>query len=50
MQRPQSSQSLFDNLKPVAIPFEEGVLETLQAGDLISLTGSLYTGRDQTHR
>ena len=50
MQRPQSSQSLFDNLKPVAIPFEEGVLETLKAGDLISLTGSLYTGRDQTHR
>jgi fumarate hydratase subunit beta len=50
MERPQSSQSLFDNLKPVAIPFEEGVLETLNAGDLISLTGSLYTGRDQTHR
>jgi len=50
MQRPQSSQSLFDNLKPVAVPFEEGVLETLKAGDLISLTGILYTGRDQTHR
>ena len=50
MQRPQSSQSLFDNLKPVAIPFEEGALQTLKAGDLISLTGALYTGRDQTHR
>jgi fumarate hydratase subunit beta len=50
MQMPQSSQGAFDNLKPVAIPFEAGVLETLKAGDLISLTGVLFTGRDQTHR
>ena len=50
MQRPQSSQGAFENLKPVQIPFEEGILETLKAGDLISLTGVLYTGRDQTHR
>jgi fumarate hydratase subunit beta len=50
MQKPQSSQSPFDNLLPVNIPFEAGVLETLEAGDLISLTGILYTGRDQTHR
>ena len=47
---PQSSQGAFDNLKPVTIPFEAGVLETLKAGDLISLTGVLFTGRDQTHR
>ena len=50
MQMPQSSQSAFNNLKPVTIPFEAGVLETLKAGDLISLTGVLFTGRDQTHR
>jgi fumarate hydratase subunit beta len=50
MQRPESDKGVFENLKPVQIPFEEGVLETLKAGDLISLTGVLYTGRDQTHR
>jgi len=48
--KPQSNQGFFENLKPVNIPFEEGVLEELKAGDLISLTGVLYTGRDQTHR
>jgi fumarate hydratase subunit beta len=47
---PRIEKGVFDNLKPVTVPFEEGVLETLQAGDLISLTGSLFTGRDQTHR
>jgi fumarate hydratase subunit beta len=50
MQKPESDKGVFENLKPVQIPFEEGVLETLKAGDLISLTGVLYTGRDQTHR
>ena len=50
MQRPEIDQGAFDNLKPVTIPFKEGVLETLKAGDLISLTGVLFTGRDQTHR
>jgi fumarate hydratase subunit beta len=38
------------NLREVAIPFAEGVIETLQAGEMIALTGYLYTGRDQTHR
>jgi fumarate hydratase subunit beta len=38
------------NLREVNIPFAEGVVETLQAGDMIALTGHLYTGRDQTHR
>jgi fumarate hydratase subunit beta len=50
IQRSVSSQGFFENLKPVKIPFEEGVLEKLKAGDLISLSGTLYTGRDQTHR
>jgi fumarate hydratase subunit beta len=50
MHKPKSDRGFFENLRPVSIPFEQGVLQTLQAGDLISLTGSLYTGRDQTHR
>jgi len=48
--KPELDKGFFANLKPVAIPFEPNVLETLQAGDLISLTGTLFTGRDQTHR
>ncbi len=39
-----------DDLKEVRLPFEEGVPESLHAGDLVSLSGILYTGRDQTHR
>jgi fumarate hydratase subunit beta len=50
MQRPQIDKGVFENLRPVEIPFAEEVLATLKAGDLISLTGSLFTGRDQTHR
>ena len=40
----------FESLQEVTIPFAPDVLETLKAGDLISLTGTLYTGRDQTNR
>ncbi len=50
MQRPKTDQGFFENLRPIAIPFAENILHTLKAGDLVSLTGSLYTGRDQTHR
>jgi fumarate hydratase subunit beta len=50
MQRPKVDKGFFENLKPVMIPFEEGALEELKAGDLISLSGYLFTGRDQTHR
>jgi len=39
-----------NNLKEVQVPFVPEVVETLRAGDLISLSGTLYTGRDQTHR
>ena len=42
--------AFFDALKEVKIPFAEDVLEGLQAGELISLSGSMFTGRDQTHR
>lgn len=40
----------FDSLKQVDLPFDQEVLVSLRAGDLVSLTGILYTGRDQTHR
>lgn len=36
--------------RKVAIPFAPGVAESLQAGGLIHLCGTMYTGRDQTHR
>jgi len=48
--KPKIDSGFFENLKPVTIPFEEGTLKSLKAGDLLGLTGSLYTGRDQTHR
>ncbi len=36
--------------REIAIPFEPGVISTLKAGELVALTGVMYTGRDQTHR
>ena len=48
--KPKIDRGFFENLKSVTIPFEEGILQSLKAGDLLGLTGSLYTGRDQTHR
>jgi fumarate hydratase subunit beta len=50
MQRPRIDKGFFENLRPITIPFAPEDLQTLNAGDLLSLTGSLYTGRDQTHR
>ncbi|MFC1513080.1 FumA C-terminus/TtdB family hydratase beta subunit [Thermodesulfobacteriota bacterium] len=42
--------AFFDDLKEVEVPFLDDVLLSLAAGDLISLSGTFYTGRDQTHR
>lgn len=39
-----------DDLIELQVPFEKGVLENIKAGDLVGLTGTMYTGRDQTHR
>ena len=39
-----------DSFREISIPFEEEVIETLEAGQLVALTGTMYTGRDQTHR
>ena len=41
---------MLDQLKKITLPLQEDVIQSLKAGDLVSLTGSLFTGRDQTHR
>ena len=38
------------DFKAVALPLADDVVATLRAGDLVLLTGTLYTARDQTHR
>ncbi|MBU2538606.1 MAG: fumarate hydratase C-terminal domain-containing protein, partial [Proteobacteria bacterium] len=42
--------AFFDNLQEVRLPFSNDALASLKAGQLVSLSGTLYTGRDQTHR
>ncbi len=46
----RSKPSFTDNFKKIAVPFDKDVLATLRAGDLVLLSGIIYTGRDQTHR
>jgi fumarate hydratase subunit beta len=38
------------DFKAVPLPLTDDVVAELHAGDLVLLTGTLYTGRDQTHR
>jgi len=38
------------NAKQVQIPFAGNVLAQLRAGEFVRLSGTLFTGRDQTHR
>jgi len=45
-----SEPAFFDNLPEVRLPFSLEALASLKAGQLVSLSGTLYTGRDQTHR
>ncbi|MEW6501661.1 MAG: FumA C-terminus/TtdB family hydratase beta subunit [Thermodesulfobacteriota bacterium] len=40
----------FADLIKVTLPFTPETLAGLEAGELVSLSGVLYTGRDQTHR
>lgn len=46
----RAGTSFSGDFKKVRLPFEDGVVESLRAGDLVHLTGTMYTGRDQTHR
>lgn len=46
----RSQPAFLENMKEVEIPFRGTVADDLRAGELVSLSGSLYTGRDQTHR
>jgi len=46
----RGESAFFDNLPEVRVPFSPEALASLKAGQLISLSGTLYTGRDQTHR
>lgn len=36
--------------REIDLPFAPGVVESLRAGDMVHLSGTMYTGRDQTHR
>lgn len=38
------------DFKAVPLPLTDDVVAELHAGDLVLLTGTLFTGRDQTHR
>ena len=42
--------AFFDNLIKISLPFTPEALASLKAGQLVGLSGTLYTGRDQTHR
>ena len=46
----RSRPEFLTDLKEVTLPFSAGVVENLRAGELVGLSGVLYTGRDQTHR
>jgi fumarate hydratase subunit beta len=40
----------FVDFKAVTLPLTDAALAELRAGDLVHLSGTMYTGRDQTHR
>lgn len=40
----------FADFKQVELPFTGDTVASLEAGDLVHLSGTMYTGRDQTHR
>ena len=37
-------------MKELRYPFEEGAIRALKAGDAVSITGRIYTGRDKFHK
>lgn len=38
------------DFKEITLPLTDEVIKSLRAGDLVHLSGTMYTGRDQTHR
>jgi len=46
----RSQVSFAGDVKDIALPFADEVMQELRAGDLVRLSGRMYTGRDQTHR
>jgi len=46
----RAQADFLQNMKEVCLPLHPHVVVELRAGELVSLTGALYTGRDQTHR
>ncbi len=40
----------FDAMRQIRLPFAPQELASLRAGEMVCLSGPLYTGRDQTHR
>ena len=37
-------------MKELRYPFDEGAIRALKAGDAVSITGRIYTGRDKFHK
>ncbi len=50
MSEMRAGADFWQQLRRVEVPFRPGVTAELKAGELISLNGVIYTGRDQTHR
>jgi fumarate hydratase subunit beta len=46
----RSQSSFAGDFKKIALPLTDEVVNSLRAGDLVHLSGRMYTGRDQTHR
>jgi fumarate hydratase subunit beta len=46
----RTATSFSGDCKKIDLPFGDGVVEELRAGELVKLSGTMYTGRDQTHR
>lgn len=46
----RAGASFANDFKKIELPFGDEVVEDLRAGDLVHLSGTMYTGRDQTHR
>ena len=43
-------KSVSKDIKRIELPLQENIVDTLQAGDYVYLTGTLYTARDAAHK